>query len=227
MQVTGLPGLKSERSTSPRHVITNPVYLPGAAKIINGSLARDPGNTGDLDVLRAGMLMGKITASGKYAPSILGVTTNAEPAGSTSIQVSAAVATELSRRVGATGTFKLTGPPTANGTVVTETVTYSAISGTNITCTAITNAFVAGSFIQPTDGSETPRTIIETPADGIQVTDEDRVNSIDVPFPRFAVGGVVDSSQILHWPSDTSLQDWIVARLNELSRGKFIFDHGF
>ena len=140
----GLPGLKSQRTVTPRNVfVGNQVtYLPGG-KILDGSKARDPGNTGDLDVLRAGMLLGKITSGGKYAPAILGLTTNAEAIGSTSIEAAAAVVTELVRRVGASGTFKLTGPATANGVVETETVTYSAASGTTITCTALTKAFIA------------------------------------------------------------------------------------
>lgn len=222
--VNGLPGIKSLRTASSRRVFLgeSALYLP-AGRIIAGSVSRDPLNTGDLDVLRAGMLMGKITSGGKYAPSIIGVTTNAEAAGSTSIEAAAAVVTELVRRVGASGTFKLTGPPTANGTVTTETVTYSAASGTTITCTAIAAAHVAGSFIQPTDGSETPLTFIGD-GYGIKVTDEDSAN-IDVPFHNFAIGGVVDSSQLINWPSDTSLQAWIWARLNSIDAGKFIPDH--
>lgn len=222
----GLPGVSSARTAAPRRVFwsNSGIYLP-SSKIIDGALSRDAGNTGDLDVLRAGLLMGKITSGGKYAPSIFGVTTNSESAGSTSIQAAAAVITELVRRVGSTGTFKLTGPPSANGTVATETVTYSAASTTNITVTAIANTYVAGSFITATDGSETPLTFIADDY-GVKVTDQDAA-SVDVPFAVFPVGGVVDSSQLINWPSDTSLRAWIMARINSVDTGKFIFDHNY
>lgn len=205
----GLPGIKTERTATPRLIFLTEKgqqYLP-SGKIIRGAVSRDPLNTGDLDVLRPGLLMGKITSGGKYAPSIMGVTTNAEAAGSTSIQAAAAVVTELIRRVGTSGTFKLIGPGSANGVVMEETVTYSAASGTDITCTALTNHFVAGSFICPTDGSEYPKTFI-TDAYGIKVTDQD-ATSIDVPFAKLPVAGIVDASQLINWPSDTSLQAWI------------------
>lgn len=218
----GLPGLKSQRTVTPRNVfVGNQVtYLPGG-KILDGSKARDPGNTGDVDVLRAGILLGKITSGGKYAPSILGLTTNAEAIGSTAIEAAAGVVTELLRRVGTSGTFKLTGPATANGVVETETVTYSAASGTSITCTALTKAFIAGSFIQPTDGSETPLTVLDQPVGGLKVTD-DSGTSIDVQLAQLPITGVIDSSQIIHWPSDTSLQAWIMTRLPN-----FRYDHLF
>src|SRR5206468_1611794 len=45
--------------------------------------------------------------------------------------------TEIVRRRGSTGTVKITGPPTASGTVRTLTATYSAISSTTMTITAL------------------------------------------------------------------------------------------
>lgn len=207
----GLPGTSAARTATPRRVFWRDDRYAPNLNVIDGSKARDPLNTGDLVVLRAGVLMGKITSGGKYAPSILGVTTNAEAVGSTSIQAAAAVVTELVRRIGATGTFKLTGPANAGGPIVTETVTYSAASSTNITVTAIANNFVAGSFIQPTDGSEEPLTFIADPY-GVKVTDTDEAD-IDVPFNRMPIGGLVDSSQLVNWPSDTALRQWIKNRL--------------
>lgn len=203
-------------------------------KFIAGACSRDPGNTGDVNVLRIGLLMGKIStvvnslgAVDQYAPSVLGVTTNAEAVGSVAIETSAAVVTELVRRCGASGTFKLTGPPTANGVVVTETVTYSSAATTIIVVTAISNAFVAGSFIQPTDGSETTLAFVpDTEGYGILTTDIDGASVTSVDFPKLPVSGIVDSSQLLPaWPSDTSLQAWIVARLNDGAGGQYVFDH--
>lgn len=222
---TGVPGLKSKLEATPRNILLDSghnLFLP-VGKLISGAASRDPLNTGNLDVLAAGLLMGKITSGGKYAPSIMGVTTGAYTSGGTSLSASAATVVELVRRVGSSGTFKLTGPPSANGTVATATVTYSAASGTTITITSPGVNFVAGSFIQPTDGSETPLSMIYEPY-GVKVTDEGGT-SIDVPFAKVPIAGVVDCDNIRNWPSDTSLRAWIWARLNSVDTGKFIPNH--
>lgn len=108
--------------------------------VVDGALSRDPGNSADsILTLRPGTLMGKVSATGQYAPSAIGLSSAALTSSGTTLASSAAVATELVRRVGATGTFKLTGPPTAAGTVRTLTATYSAVNTTtgDITITAL------------------------------------------------------------------------------------------
>ena len=117
----GVPQLGSARTAQDRRVLltrSGAIYMPGN-KIIDGSKGRDPLNTGDVDVLRAGLMMGKITSGGKYAPAVIGPLTVAydSSAAGTQVTVSTATATELLRRIGATGTFNLTGPPDANGVV--------------------------------------------------------------------------------------------------------------
>lgn len=222
------PGIAAARTATHRALFLqrSETFLAGG-RFIDGSKSRDPGNS-DIAVLRIGTLMGKITSGGAYAPSVLGQTTNAEAAGSTAIEAAPAVVTELVRRIGASGTFKLTGPPTAGGVTLSETVTYSAASGTSITVTALANAFVAGSFIQPTDGSETPLSMIpDTEGYGVLVTDRDGASITNVEFPRMPVSGIIDASQLLPWPSDVSLQAWIVARLNDAFGGQFVFDHKY
>jgi len=222
---SGPPGIVNGPFTAARVVFRqrSEMFLAGG-KSIDGVASRDAGNT-PITVLRPGLLMGKITATGLYAPSVIGVTTNAEAAGSTSIEAAAAVVTELIRRQGTTGTFKLTGPPAANGVVATETVTYSAASGTTITVTAIANAYVAGSMIQPTDGSETPRTFIpDWDGYGLKVVDGDGTSYASIDFPKFPVAGIVYSAQLLPWPADTSLRAWIVARLNDAFGAQLVFD---
>lgn len=228
--IGGMPRIGSRTNASHRIVFKgNPEYMLPGGKIISGECSRDPGNT-DVTILRSGLLMGKITTVvnslgtvGHYAPSVYGVTTNAEAAGSTSIQASAAVITELVRRRGASGTFTLVGPGVANGAVQSETVTYSGASGTDITVTAIANNYVAGSFICPTDGSEDPLTFIPD-GWGVIVTDSVTDASQDQPFSLLPIGGIVDASQLLPWPSDTSLRQWIFDRLSRASGGKFTFD---
>lgn len=224
--IGGLPRHGGLVTATPRHVFKGmPTFLRGSILQIDGATSADAGNTGDVRYLRAGKLMGKITSGGQYAPSIMGVTTGAVDGADTSISAAAATVTELVRRVGASGTFKLVGPAAAAGTVVVTTVTYSAASGTTITVTAPAVDAISGSFICPTDGSEFPVTILAG-LDGypVRVVDADAASE-DQEFPQVAIGGEVDSSQIIDWPSDTSLQSWIVSRLNGAEGGQFVFDH--
>ena len=138
----------------------NPVYLPGGI-IVDGSCARDPSNTGHVDTLRAGLLMGRKTLSRKFAPSVLGRVVAAYN-GSTSIRIGSPTAVEVLRRLGATGTFKITGPPVAGGAVRTLTATYSAVSATEtgqneVQVLTLNAAGTAGTFrlrVPKADGSK-------------------------------------------------------------------------
>lgn len=226
----GLPGVASGRQVTPRKVLVTDrgvQYIPGGV-VIDGSKSGDPLNPDNVRHLRAGLLMGKITSGGKYAPAVLGVTTVAYTSGGTTLTVSAATATEIVRRIGSSGTFKTTGPPTAAGTVAVTTTTFSAVNTTNgaITVTSLGVDKVVGSVIQPTDGSETIRAIIADSRDayGIRVIDEDN-DSIDVPFPQPVVGGFLDASQIINYPADAALKTYIKAALN--TYGNFLFDDNF
>lgn len=227
--VPGLPGIRAVQSAVHRIVFKQGDWHSDLAlgKIINGALSRDSGNTGDLDVLRPGLLMGKITATGKYAPSLLGIITGAYTSGGLSLTVSAAQAVEINRRVGSSGSLKAIGPPTAAGTVASTSVTYSAINTTTgvITVSDLGVNKIAGTFITGTDGSETPLTVIPD-GHGHKVTDIDNTTNLDVPFPQFPIAGVIIASQLLPaWPSDTSLQAWVEAALN--AHGKFVFDYAY
>lgn len=337
--INGMPGVSSERLVSFRRVFRGmaETWLSGG-KQIDGTYSRDPSNTGNVNVLLPGVIMGKRTSGGLYAPSIYGLTNAALTNSGTSLTLaSAAIGTEILRRVGAaTGTFKLTGPPTAAGTVRTLTATFSAISSTTATITALgvnevqtmtfgaaatggtmrlrvpkangefvltdaitwngTDAtwlasintaldgatgvtggivatgaapdtaltftfsgtgyaglpqptemisvetsptsvttvdvvrtttgvdgrFVSGSFIQPVDGSETPLTFTSELSGGIVVTDSAGTN-LTVPFHRMPIGGEVDESQFINYPSDTSLRTWLRSQLSTASGGKFTF----
>lgn len=178
------PGLTSEIASEPRTIWLgdgkDANYLP-RGKTISGAAARDTGNTGDLDTLRAGNVLGKITASGKYGCSILGPGGTAYASGTT-LNLAAATAVELVRRQGTTGTFKLTGPPTAAGTVRTLTVTYSAVNTStgNVTITALpTNEVQTVTFAIASTGGNValqlwdPRTsqYIQVPAAAWNATD--------------------------------------------------------
>ena len=51
--------------------------------------------------------------------------------------------------------------------------------------------------------------------------------STDIEFPDFFLDGTIQSSQLLYWPSDTSLQAFIVSNMNGPGGGQFVFDHGY
>jgi len=223
-------GLRSERVYSPRPVLftsQGAVYLP-EGKTISGTASRDVGNTGDIVTLRPGGLLGKQTTGGKYAPALLGALTVAYTASATLMTVSAAVATEINRRVGATGILLMSGPPAAAGTVATTAVTYSVVNTTSgvLTITAITAAsYILGSLIRPNDGSETILGILD---EYVRVTDVDG-NNLDVQGSKILVGGFVDAEQIVGYPSDASLKTWVKGQLNAPSTGPgtFQFDDNF
>lgn len=216
--MTMRPGYGTKLTATPR-IVFRDGQITGwrsGGVTIAGDCTRDTGNTGALNDIRPGTLMGKISsvvnslgAVGDYANSILGATDAAAAVGATSISAAAAVVTELVRRIGSSGTFNIVGPPAANGVAATETVTYSAASGTTITVTAIANAYVSGSFIMPTDGSEVIRTFIP---DGypINVFDSDGVTAIRTYWPDVPIAGSITIGQVLPVsPSDTGLIAWL------------------
>jgi hypothetical protein len=228
--VSGLPGVRSTVTAEHRLVFRQgwESYLAGG-KIIDGSESRDAGNTGHLSRLRAGKLMGKITATGLYAPSVVGVLTAAYTSGGTELTVSAATAVEMDRIAGQSGTaeFVAIGPPSAAGTVAVTDVSHSAINTSTgaITVTDLAASKVVGTLIARKDGRQTPLTLIPDGYPWI-VADGDG-NSIDVYFDAFPIAGVIDPEQIIDWPADTSIQAWIRTNLSTVSGGKFTFSDVF
>lgn len=213
--VLGVPGIRTSRTATPRKALLSEDYkilYPGS-RIIDGSKSRDPLHTGNLDILRAGMLMGRITASGKYAPCFIGKVTADYTSGATSLTVSPATAVEIVRRVGATGTLLGFGAPTATGTVVQFAVIYSAVNVTTgvLTITNIGANVDEGALLGAGDGSMIPVAVIGD-GYGIKVTDDDAV-SIDVPFNPMVIGGVLDVTQVPNWPEteDTTLRAYVKA----------------
>jgi hypothetical protein len=181
MNENTLPGVGTARVAEFRKVLKSPnglQLLPGGV-VIDGDYARDPLNTAYLPTLRCGMPLGMISASGLFAPSIIGLSTAAIAGTGTSLTVSAATGVELVRRIGASGTFKLVGPQVAGGRVRSRTLTYSGVVTTTVTVTApglaATNcvqtltpnaAWTAGTlslgFIHPTTGDLTWLTLTYT-----------------------------------------------------------------
>lgn len=142
---TGIPGLQTDRTATPIELLlstTGKKLFPTGGRLVDGTKGGDPGNTPDVDTLRAGKVMGLITTGSKWRPSIIGNTNGAVANGDTTVTVVAAVATEIARLITAAGgnvNLKLTGPPTAAGVVRTLQVTCSAAAGTTLTLTGAPN----------------------------------------------------------------------------------------
>jgi hypothetical protein len=197
-------------------------FFPGGG-VIDGA-SRDYGNAANLFLLRPGLLMGRVTSSKKWKPSIIGVNQNAYTSGGTTVTVTAAQAAEIVRRVGASGSLYYVGPPSAAGTVATlGPIAFSAVNTSTgaITTSSLGANLIAGGFVVAGDGSEVPRSLI---GDGYGV--EVPSDSSDVDWPQVPDNGVIESAKIIDWPTDTSLQAYIMDSLTANGRGaKFEFDH--
>jgi hypothetical protein len=104
-------------------------------------------------------------------------------------------------------------------------IAYSAVNtGTGVITTATLGAnLIAGGFVVAGDGSEIMRSFIPD-GYGVEVASD----STDVDWPHIPCGGIVESSKLIDWPSDTSLQAWVMDNLNGGGSGrggKFTFDH--
>ncbi len=209
----GKPGMLSTYTATPREIFSaNRQFAQfiAAPVTIDGTLSGNALNAPYTWLLYAGTLLGKVTATGKYANSIIGLTSAAYAHGggsNTTITTDVNTAAEIVRRIGASGTFKLTGPPTSGGTVATQVVTYSAVNTSTgaITITALSADAVSGSLIQPTDGSETIVTLL-CDAWGTKVVDQLNSTRVDVfDSQLLAAGGTINTKVIVNYPSDTSL----------------------
>jgi hypothetical protein len=213
----GKPGVQATYRACPREVfLANRQFAQFVASpvTIDGTLSSNPLNAPFTWLLFAGTAMGRVTATGKYANSIIGSINAAYAhAGGTPTTLSTDVntAAEIVRRIGTSGTFKLTAPPTAGGTVATQVITYSAVNLTTgaITITAGTADAITGGYIQPTDGSESIVTLI-CDAWGIKVSDQLNTTRVDVFDPQLlAAGGTINTASVVNYPTDTSLKTWI------------------
>jgi hypothetical protein len=179
------------------------------------------------NLLRAGLLMGTEASSQQYRNSIIGVTHgNITGNSTTTIAANANVGAEIARLIAAGGNLSVTllGPATAGGTIQSETAVITAGNATtgNLTLGNVTtNTYIAGSIIQPADGSQLPVTVITTPT-GIDVTDMNG-NSLNQAINAdlgVLIGGDLLSSMIVNYTADdfgqavdTSVQAWIRSQL--------------
>jgi hypothetical protein len=220
----GKPGVVGNYTATPREV-----FYSGRARAqfvaepvtVDGTLTSCPFNAPYVFQILAGTLMGRVTATKKFANSVLGLSSQALTATATTLQTDVNTAAEIVRRLGTSGTLKLTAPPAAGGTVVTQAVTYSAVNLSTgaVTITATGTAAVSGALIQPADGSETILTLV-CDVYGIKVTDQINVNRVDVFDPQLLLaGGTINSQMIVNYPADPSLTAYVKQAIKAFAGG--------
>jgi hypothetical protein len=209
----GMPKIGTVRLARNRIVSADAKYeFKTGGGVIDGTKTRDIWNpdvateAAAINDVRPGLLMGKVTATDEYANTFFGELQGAIAGAATSFTLLAGQAAELVRRVGATGTVVLTGPPAAAGVVRQRTATYSAVDTTTgvVTITALgTNlvqqidlnvASTAGNLklnVQKTDG-----TFVTTANIAWSATDATYLASINSALDTATgvVGGIVASA---------------------------------
>ncbi len=214
----GKPGVLPGYLATPREVFSANrqfAQFVAGSPTIDGTNTSSPTNAPYTWLVLGGTLMGRVSATGKYANSVLGQTTAAysHSTSGTAVQTDVNTAAEVVRRLGASGTFKLTGPPTAGGAVATQVMTYSAVNLSTgvITVTAGGADAVVGSFLQPVDGSEVLVTVL-CDVWGKKVADATGATRVDVfDAHLLAAGGTVNTAMLVNYPADPSLKAWVKA----------------
>lgn len=194
---------------------------------VDGTASSNPLNAPYVWLLWAGMPLGKITATQKFANSILGLTTVAYTSGGTSLTTDVNTAAEIVRRLGTSGTLTLTGGTTAGATPVVYTVTYSTVNLTTgvVTVTNIGANVISGALIGPVDGSQNITTLL-CENYGLQVVDQTHTTRVDVFCGRLlAGGGTINTGVIVNYPSDTGLQTYVKAGISSGTSGVTFLDN--
>jgi hypothetical protein len=88
---------------------------------------------------------------------------------------------------------------------------FTSNTGANVvrTTTGVDGRFVAGSLVGDTDGSQVPLSFIPN-GNGLYIpSDGTATGSNDISFSGLPWNCRLDGRQLLPWPSDTSIQEWI------------------
>ena len=224
---SGKPGVLPSYTATPREIFAanrSFAQFIAAPVTIDGTLSGNALNAPYAWLLFAGTLLGRVTATGKYANSIIGLTSAAYAHGGASngvLQTDANTAAEVLRRVGPAGTLQITGAAPSGGALVTETITYTAVNTTTgqIAITPGTADLNAGALIQPTDGSQTPVTLI-CDAYGVRVADPlsgQRLDTFDAQL--LAAGGTINTFVIVNYPPDGSVKAYLKSSLRQTCPG--------
>ena len=228
-QFYSAPGIYTTKSLAHRNIFTTrSQYIDQFApsfSFIDGANSRDFGSS-PVGLLRAGVLLGKITATGLYRPFIQGVTSADAASSATTVTVSALNAAELNRLKVAGGggnlVGKLVGPPTAGGTNATQTLTITAVNTSTgaLTVSALSAAAITGSIVTAGDGSAVPVNIVSH-SYGTEVVDI-YGNAINAAFNLLRGADLLTSMIVGYSDMDASVKAYVKASLKAV--GTFTFD---
>jgi hypothetical protein len=173
-------GNETEPETPPTSsTATDNIFQPPNAVGTVAPTSSVPGYSG---VLRAGLLMGRVTnqggtatftgSGGFYRPSVLGILKTAVTGATTSVSVTPQCAFEVAREITANGgnvNLTIIGYDSQNSVMIYQSITATAATQTATTGTLTTSSFTPGSsanilpgaFICPRDGSQFPVTFID------------------------------------------------------------------
>ncbi len=216
---SALPGTNSLVFIQPRKVYygsrpgSPDSYLPLGLIVLDGTKVNNAANAPYTFYTPAGTFVG-LASNGKYAACTLGLTTVAYTSGGTTITTDPNTAALIVSRQGSSGTFLVTGPAAAGGTVQPlVSVTFSAVNASTgaITVTSPGVSFAAGSLIQPTDGSVTPSVLI-TDENGLSCRDATNVNTIDVLVDHPYAAGLLYTPNLINFPAEASTRAWFKAQ---------------
>jgi hypothetical protein len=237
---SGLPGVGNTVFNTPRDIYyrtPSSDYFP-LPIVLDGSKCYNTQNQPYTFIAFAGTIVGRETnANNLYAPSIIGITTVVYTSGGATITTDVPTAQAIVSRIGTSGSLNLTGGPTATGTVVTNLVTFSNVNTTSGAIT-ISNPgvnYVAGTLIQPNDGSQT-MVSVTAEYDGTKTTDWTNQNTVNAMIGNWGLycGGILNSKYVLAGEGNitalpTSILAYVKAqiRANGVPGALFSDDFGF
>jgi hypothetical protein len=196
--------------------------------IVDSTYSRNPLNTPYVWNLWGGMLMGKITTSGKWRPSVVGLLTAAATSGGSTFTTDVNTATEIQRLLTLAGgniSLNLTGPASASTLAASTAVTAVTVTAANLTTGVITVSgtvganVISGSLIQPADGSQTIKSV-QCVKNGLQIVDSVFTTYVDIYCPELlAGGGTLNTGMLVNYPVDPGLRLYVQAALVAATSG--------
>lgn len=210
-----------------------------AVNQINNLPFVDSSGSGTFTITVEGITTGAIT----YSATVATLNTNINNALNAAFGTSAIVASGASlaaviltfsgtgysgRPVGTVQATVLAGSTgyTINGSGTVGTPSTSTVNTAGVTAVAADEGeFATGSLIQPTDGSQTIKTLLVEEW-GLKVIDQINTNRIDVFGKLWAGGGVINTGYIVNYPADTGLQAYLKSQIkNYVANAQFHDDY--
>jgi hypothetical protein len=214
---------------------TAPVYAVNSIPFV------DTTGSGTFNITVEGVTTGAITYSATAATLVTNINVALQAtfgpqfvcsgASLAAVILTAAGAAYAPRPLGLVQATVLTGSTgyTINGSGTIGTPSTCAVTTTGVSLVQWfggSGSFVAGSLIQPTDGSQVIKTIL-TDQFGTKVIDQLNTTRVDVfDALLWAGGGVIDCHYLVNYPTDTGIQAYIKAQVRSfIGQGIFSDDY--